>query len=60
MELSLQGQLGIEHDVCLSLPCVLNASGVSCVVQVELNDNERAAILKSAELINAVQNDLKW
>ncbi|CAK8683222.1 L-lactate dehydrogenase B chain-like isoform X2 [Clavelina lepadiformis] len=56
----VKGQAGIEKDVCLSLPCVLNASGVGSIVQVDLKEDELEALKKSAALINEVQEGLKW
>uniref|UniRef100_H2Y5A1 L-lactate dehydrogenase n=2 Tax=Ciona savignyi TaxID=51511 RepID=H2Y5A1_CIOSA len=56
----VKGMVGIKDDVCLSLPCVLNASGVNNIVQVNLNKSEKAALNKSATLIAKVQEDLKW
>nr|XP_002126740.1 L-lactate dehydrogenase B-B chain-like [Ciona intestinalis] len=56
----VKGVVGIKEDVCLSLPCVLNASGVSSVVEVSLNKDEKSALDKSASLISEVQAGLKW
>nr|CAB3263409.1 L-lactate dehydrogenase B-B chain-like [Phallusia mammillata] len=56
----VQGQVGVKHDVCLSLPCVLDASGVCSIVHVNLSPEEKALLSKSAELIDQVQKGLKW
>lgn len=57
---SIQGHYGITEDVCLSLPCVLNSSGVSSIVNVDLNEEEIKMLKKSACTIAEVQQGLKW
>ncbi len=44
------GYLGIR-DVALSLPCVVGAAGREKVVQLELSDEEREALLSSAQVL---------
>jgi malate dehydrogenase len=46
----LSGILGIE-DVALSLPCVMNKTGISKVFEPKLSDREITALRKSADLI---------
>uniref|UniRef100_H3CP59 L-lactate dehydrogenase n=1 Tax=Tetraodon nigroviridis TaxID=99883 RepID=H3CP59_TETNG len=50
---------GIGEEVFLSLPCVLNSSGVSSVVNMRLTDEEVAQLRKSADTLWAIQKDLK-
>ncbi|KAK5617931.1 hypothetical protein CRENBAI_024642 [Crenichthys baileyi] len=50
---------GIGEDVFLSLPCVLNGSGVSSVVNMTLTDGEVAQLRKSADTLWGIQKDLK-
>ena len=50
----------MTYDVCLSLPCVVGADGISSIAQIELTDKEKSALHKSAELIDKVQQDLTW
>ena len=38
-------------DVCLSVPCIVNAKGVDAVLPIGLNDAERAGLVNSAEKI---------
>ena len=46
----LHGQFGIE-DVCLSLPCVVDRSGVDAVLEPTLEDEELMALKQSAALL---------
>ncbi|XP_063784526.1 L-lactate dehydrogenase B chain [Pseudophryne corroboree] len=50
---------GIENEVFLSLPCVLNSQGLVDVVNLKLKDSEVAQLKKSASTIWDVQKDLK-
>lgn len=43
---------GID-DVCLSVPCIVNRSGVETPLPIPLNDNEKAGLQNSAEQIRA-------
>ncbi len=46
----LHGQFGIE-DVCFSLPCVVDRSGVDAVLEPSLDDDELAALRRSAAVL---------
>uniref|UniRef100_A0A3Q1GUM2 Lactate dehydrogenase B n=1 Tax=Acanthochromis polyacanthus TaxID=80966 RepID=A0A3Q1GUM2_9TELE len=50
---------GIGEEVFLSLPCILNNSGVSSVVNMTLTDAEVAQLKKSADTLWGIQKDLK-
>ncbi|XP_075066290.1 L-lactate dehydrogenase B chain [Mixophyes fleayi] len=50
---------GIENEVFLSLPCVLNSQGLVDVVNQKLTDAEVAQLKKSADTLYGVQKDLK-
>ena len=54
-----QDMYGIGEEVFLSLPCVLNSSGVGSVVNMTLNDDEVAQLKKSADTLWGIQKDLK-
>lgn len=54
-----QNMYGIGEEVFLSLPCVLNSSGVSSVVNMRLKDEEVAQLRNSADTLWAIQKDLK-
>ncbi|XP_054480306.1 L-lactate dehydrogenase B-A chain isoform X2 [Anoplopoma fimbria] len=50
---------GIDEEVFLSLPCVLNSTGVSSVVNMTLTDAEVDQLRKSADTLWGIQKDLK-
>ncbi len=50
---------GIGEEVFLSLPCVLNSTGVSSVVNMTLTDPEVTQLRKSADTLWSIQKDLK-
>ena len=41
-------------DVCLSVPCIVNAKGVDAVLPIPLNEAEKAGLVNSAERIREV------
>src|SRR5947207_492127 len=41
-------------DVCLSVPCIVNAKGVDAVLPIPLNEAEKAGLVNSAEKIREV------
>ncbi|KAL6459568.1 hypothetical protein MHYP_G00313270 [Metynnis hypsauchen] len=55
----VKGMYGISDEVYLSLPCVLNSSGVASVVNMTLTDQEVAQLKKSADTLWGIQKDLK-
>ncbi|XP_073506036.1 L-lactate dehydrogenase B chain [Phyllobates terribilis] len=50
---------GINDEVFLSLPCVLNGQGLVEVVNQKLRDDEVAQLKKSADTLWSIQKDLK-
>jgi malate dehydrogenase len=46
----LEGEYGIE-GIFMGVPCVLGARGVERVLEIELDDDERAALMKSADSV---------
>ncbi len=50
---------GIGEEVYLSLPCVLNSSGVGSVINMTLTDEEIAQLKQSADTLWGIQKDLK-
>ena len=53
----LQGEYGIE-DVSLSLPTVINDKGIRNVLELDLNEEEQEAFIKSANLMKEVISNL--
>jgi malate dehydrogenase len=54
----LNGEYGLK-DVYLDVPSVLGARGVERVIELKLNDEERAAFLKSVEVVKTAVSHLK-
>ena len=54
-----QGMYGIENEVFLSLPCILNARGLTSVISQKLKDDEVAQLKKSADTLWDIQKELK-
>jgi malate dehydrogenase len=46
----LEGEYGI-HGIFMGVPCVLGSRGVERVLEIELNDEERAALMRSADAV---------
>ncbi|KAF4079888.1 hypothetical protein AMELA_G00183470 [Ameiurus melas] len=55
----VKGLYGISGEVYLSLPCVLNSSGMTSVINVTLTDSEVGQLRKSADTLWNIQKDLK-
>ena len=48
----LEGEYGLD-DICFGVPVKLGAKGMEQIIEIELTDDERAALNKSAELIRS-------
>ncbi|XP_030385644.1 L-lactate dehydrogenase [Scaptodrosophila lebanonensis] len=57
---SVLGEHGIDKDVFLSLPCILNANGVTSIVKQILTATEVEQLQKSANIMAEVQAGLKF
>ncbi|XP_025210756.1 L-lactate dehydrogenase B chain-like isoform X2 [Theropithecus gelada] len=55
----VKGMYGIENEVFLNLPCILNARGLTSVINQKLKDDEVAQLKKSADTLWDIQKDLK-
>uniref|UniRef100_A0A3P8WCB3 L-lactate dehydrogenase n=1 Tax=Cynoglossus semilaevis TaxID=244447 RepID=A0A3P8WCB3_CYNSE len=55
----VKNMYGISEEVFLSLPCVLNSSGVSSVINMTLTDDEVAQLRNSADTLWGIQKNLK-
>ena len=54
----LQGEYGLS-DLYLGVPCKLGANGLEAVIEVELSDDERTALVKSAEAVQSTMAKVK-
>jgi L-lactate dehydrogenase len=50
----VDGKYGIK-DTCLSVPAILNSSGVAMTMELDLNDEELKKLRASADMLNSVQ-----
>ncbi|XP_017484022.1 PREDICTED: L-lactate dehydrogenase [Rhagoletis zephyria] len=57
---SVQGEHGIDKDVFLSLPCVLNANGITSLVKQILTPTEVEQLQKSANIMDEVQKGINF
>ncbi|XP_030775820.1 L-lactate dehydrogenase B chain-like isoform X2 [Rhinopithecus roxellana] len=55
----VKGMYGIENEVFLSLPCILNARGLTSVINQKLKDDEVVQLKKSPDTLWDIQKDLK-
>jgi malate dehydrogenase len=54
----LEGEYGI-HDLFIGVPVKLGAGGVEKIIEIQLTENETAALMKSAAAVQGLKDDLK-
>jgi malate dehydrogenase len=54
----LEGEYG-QSDICIGVPCIIGKNGVESIVDIKLNDSEKALFAKSADAVRSMNNDLK-
>jgi malate dehydrogenase len=54
----LDGEYG-QSDICIGVPCIIGKNGVEEIVDIKLNDSEKALFAKSAEAVRNMNADLK-
>ena len=54
----LKGEYGIQ-DIFLGVPCMLGEGGLKKIIEVELSDEEKAALNNSAEAVRSVVKTLE-
>lgn len=54
----LEGEYG-QSDICIGVPCIIGKNGVEKIVDITLNDDEKAKFAKSADAVRAMNGDLK-
>jgi len=54
----LEGEYG-QQDICLGVPCIIGKNGIEKIVDIKLNDGEKAQFAKSADAVRAMNADLK-
>lgn len=53
----LNGEYG-QKDICLGVPVILGKNGIEKIVEIELNDAEKAKFKESADAVRVVNGDL--
>ena len=54
----LEGEYG-QNDICIGVPCIIGANGWEEIVDVQLNDDEKAKFAKSADAVRNMNADLQ-
>ena len=54
----LEGEYG-QSDICIGVPCIIGKNGVESIVDIKLNDAEKALFAKSADAVRNMNDDLK-
>ena len=54
----LEGEYG-QSDICIGVPCIIGKNGVEKIVDITLNEDEKAKFVKSADAVRAMNGDLK-
>ncbi len=53
----LEGEYG-EKDLCIGVPCVLGKNGIERIIELDLNEEEKALFAKSAETVHKTNEAL--
>ncbi|MFT5603019.1 MAG: malate dehydrogenase [Flavobacteriales bacterium] len=48
-----------QNDICIGVPCIIGKNGVEEIVEIELNDKEKASFAKSADAVRQMNDALK-
>lgn len=54
----LEGEYG-QSDICIGVPCIIGKNGIEKIVDIKLNDAEKALFAKSADAVRSMNADLK-
>jgi len=54
----LEGEYG-QSDVCVGVPCIIGRNGIEEIVDINLNDSEKALFAKSSDAVRNMNSDLK-
>ncbi|MEO0060265.1 MAG: hypothetical protein RLZZ312_1912 [Bacteroidota bacterium] len=53
----LDGEYG-QSDICIGVPCIIGKNGIEKIVDIALNDAEKALFAKSADSVRSMNNEL--
>ena len=48
-----------QSDICIGVPCIIGKNGIEEIVNINLNDSEKALFTKSADAVRTMNGDLK-
>jgi malate dehydrogenase len=54
----VEGEYG-QNDICIGVPCIIGKNGVEEILDIHLNDNEKALFAKSADAVRGMNDALK-
>jgi len=54
----LEGEYG-QYDICLGVPCIIGKNGIEEILTINLDENEKALLAKSADAVRNMNADLK-
>lgn len=54
----LDGEYG-QSDICIGVPCIIGKNGIEEILDITLNDAEKATFAKSADAVRNMNADLK-
>jgi malate dehydrogenase len=54
----LEGEYG-QSDICIGVPCIIGKNGLEQIVEIDLNDAEKALFAKSADAVRSMNNVLE-
>ncbi|AWH86714.1 malate dehydrogenase [Flavobacterium album] len=54
----LEGEYG-QEDICMGVPCIIGKNGLEEIVDIKLDEKEKALFAKSADAVRAMNGDLK-
>ncbi|BHF69699.1 hypothetical protein SprV_0301274500 [Sparganum proliferum] len=56
----LKGMQGIDRDIFISLPCLVNANGVRGILFQQLSDDEKDLLTASAKQMDELIQSIEW
>ena len=56
--MSLEGEYGLK-DICIGVPVRIGRNGMEEIVQLDLNEEEKALLQKSADAVRSMNEVLK-
>jgi malate dehydrogenase len=54
----VEGEYG-QNDICIGVPCIIGKNGVEEILDIKLNEQEKALFAKSADAVRQMNDALK-